>query len=487
MNVSQGVSDPPIIMNVKTVNFRNNESSCNNNSQIVSMNVDDLANSLNLTKNKSESDKINKQNINYNYRSQGPFEVYMESKLKDKNIGNLHTLSLAKKIFDLNLSDFKKIIKKGKNRISIIFKSYQAANEFHKTFKNSEEYNVYIPINKVTCKGIIKQVDIDFSDEDIKKYSDTNVKECNVLQVRRLSRKVRGSEKNEISYEPTGTVCLAFSGTILPREVSICGMIFVVSPYILPVIQCYNCLLYGHTKKLCRGKSKCIRCGDEQHQSDENSLCNLNCYHCNGTDHTAIQRICPEFTRQKKIKEIMSLDNKTYFDACEMVAPLKNKIRGAASFNRRAEDFPSLQVPSEQSNTINVNERREVIQKNNFIPSYNFVTSVGKKRKPDLNREQSYNKSEYNQCLIAPNGRFNYQPSRKNFKSQTLVEDMESDVCDNQQYVSSNMSFDELCKAVFSLAYEDRMKFINYLTQLKTTETNFNCTSNDTFSYNEKH
>lgn len=59
---------------------------------------------------------------------------------------------------------------------------------------------------------------------------------------------------NEIKYVKTGTCFLTFSGKSIPRSVNLYGLDLEVENYIMPVTQCYNCFLFGHTKNQCRGK-----------------------------------------------------------------------------------------------------------------------------------------------------------------------------------------------------------------------------------------
>lgn len=72
-----------------------------------------------------------------------------------------------------------------------------------------------------------------------------------------------------------------------------------------------------------------------------------------------VSKGCPEFTRQQNIKQIISLDNRTYFDACDVVPPFPNKAKRGGGELFRIEDFPVL-VPSQRSEVIEVRKRREV-------------------------------------------------------------------------------------------------------------------------------
>ncbi|KAJ8914857.1 hypothetical protein NQ315_014870 [Exocentrus adspersus] len=116
----------------------------------------------------------------------GPYIVYIEANEDLKqNLGHLNHLSLAREIFDLNLSDVKKFDKK---------------------------------------------------------------------DIRRLNRRVV-NENGEVAYVPTGTVQFTISGKVLPRFVEICFLSMPIEPFKQPVVQCYNCYRYGHTRNQCREQS----------------------------------------------------------------------------------------------------------------------------------------------------------------------------------------------------------------------------------------
>lgn len=51
------------------------------------------------------------------------------------------------------------------------------------------------------------------------------------------------NEDKTISYIPT-TVCVTFKGIYLSEEMTLFGLTYPVLPYLMPVVQCYNCLLF---------------------------------------------------------------------------------------------------------------------------------------------------------------------------------------------------------------------------------------------------
>lgn len=108
----------------------------------------------------------------------------------------------------------------------------------------------------VTCKAIIRQVDLGVNESDIVTFSEVNIQGCSISEVRRM--KVINEEN--ASYVPTSTVCVTFSGTRLHREISIYGLLFPVLLYLLLVMQYYKCFCFEYTKCLCRGKERCGNC-----------------------------------------------------------------------------------------------------------------------------------------------------------------------------------------------------------------------------------
>lgn len=75
-----------------------------------------------------------------------------------------------------------------------------------------------------------------------------------------------------------------------------------VKSYIFPVVQCFKCLRYGHTKNQCSGKERCKRCGKD-HVDDGNYSSELKCANC-GTEHTATSKECESYLKQKYIRRL---------------------------------------------------------------------------------------------------------------------------------------------------------------------------------------
>lgn len=360
----------------------------------------------NNSQNKVES---HKDPILYSNEDLGPFIVFVESTTKtNNNVGRFNNLKIAKEIFDLQLKEVKKINNKGLNRLAIEFNNWFAANSFIKNSRLIEKgYKLYIPFNFVTCKGLVRHVDID---EDINNFA--NICKCDVeiLSAKRLNRKVISNNKTE--YVPTGTILFTFRGVFLPKIIHFYGLPLPVAIYIPPVTQCFACLLYGHTKKNCKGKEKCYNCGEKKHENDQTTTdsttefsCLTKCHFCKES-HKTTSKTCPEYQRQLEIKKLMAYENLTFYDAdskcARTYAPNREYV-----FNPR--EYPSL--PNRDSTQRNPN--KDTIPPN-LRRTTDFNMNKGKRtfqqattEEPNKKRliQKGFDKTQHNEALYFPNSR----------------------------------------------------------------------------------
>lgn len=157
-------------------------------------------------KESSENQKI-KPTAEYSEKDNGPFVVYIETSKKSNNtIGKFSHLKLAREIFDLNLSDVKSVKNKGLHRVAVEFVSFRAANQFLQNKKLKDKgYEVFVPFNFVTCKAIVREVDMDLSEDDLKNYFTASVE---IISIKRMNRNTFKNDKPE--YVPTGTCLFTF-------------------------------------------------------------------------------------------------------------------------------------------------------------------------------------------------------------------------------------------------------------------------------------
>ncbi|KAG5864351.1 hypothetical protein JTB14_008898 [Gonioctena quinquepunctata] len=138
-----------------------------------------------------------------------------------------------------------------------------------------------------------------------------------ILDAKRLNRRVVKEDKT-VEYVTTSTLLVTFEGVILPRYVTMSYLSMPVIPYIQPVMQCFYCFEFGHTKLQCRStnSNKCHNCSTA-HESEV--ICTKKCEFCHSIEHNSLYKKCPEYERQKEIKRIMAYENISYFDAKELV------------------------------------------------------------------------------------------------------------------------------------------------------------------------
>lgn len=353
-------------------------------------------------------DKQPKNKILYMPGDKGPFFVYLESTDKvGYNIGKSNNIKIARDIFNLNLTDVVKISSKGLNRMSIQFVSMEAANSFTNNKRLLDKgYNIYIPYNFVTSKGIARRVDIDISEEEILEtaIANNNIK---ILNVRRLNRRV--NKDNVISYEPTGTILFTFQGVRIPKEIKLYYLEFPIEMYVPPVTQCFRCLRYGHTRNNCKGKEKCFKCAAEKHFEDlGGETCETCCFFCKDT-HVSTSKQCPEYTRQKHIKELMAYENLTFFEANEKC---KKTYSAKGDFIYNPSDFPTIKKNNNNLNftqrisdsTIEPSQRRTQSFKNGPIKrSFQQTVSANPTKKRLI--QKSYDRKAHEEILYFPNSR----------------------------------------------------------------------------------
>lgn len=275
----------------------------------------------------------------------GPFEIYMESKGQGQGIGQLHAMSVGKlinKYHPMIQKDVVEITKMGKNRLRLKFRNGSAANTLVLSDElKKDKFECFIPSYLLKRKGVIKNVDLTLSDEEIVNESLFNQgRNIKLIAAKRFIRKYK-NEKGEYETKPTFSVLLTFRGQVMPEYVFIHHVRCLVEPYISRVVQCYNCLRFGHMSNQCRSKIRCSLCGEQHDRKDCEKKEDLKCIHCNG-NHSATDKKCTEQLRQTKIKTIMALENLSYSDAKMRFKNSYAKITDAPPVIYSKREFPPL-------------------------------------------------------------------------------------------------------------------------------------------------
>ncbi|CAD7081495.1 unnamed protein product [Hermetia illucens] len=161
--------------------------------------------------------------------------------IQEKNGVYLDDVSVFRKLQISKVKGVTEIIKIGKARAKILFKTATEANTFmRETSPLGNNLEAYMPLNTAARIGIIKDVPINLSDEE------------------RLARFNPEDPKSPI---PTKTLKLTFHGTTLPKQIKLGYCIRKVDFYFPKVKQCQNCARLEHTKKWCKSAQRCLTCG----------------------------------------------------------------------------------------------------------------------------------------------------------------------------------------------------------------------------------
>ncbi|XP_026825473.1 uncharacterized protein LOC105286243 isoform X1 [Ooceraea biroi] len=133
-----------------------------------------------------------------------------------------------------------------------------------------------------------------------------------------MKRRIWDKQTNKYTSQFTDNFIVTIRGTTLKDKITIFENLHImlrVRPYVEPVVQCYNCFMFGRIKAHCKRAVKCIICGNKAH-----GVCNdrLNCIDCGG-EHKSTDRSCPVFQKNKELKVIMAHNNISFIDAEKLV------------------------------------------------------------------------------------------------------------------------------------------------------------------------
>ena len=255
--------------------------------------------------------------LNYNEFDKGPFIVHITRSDPDMSAGqSIRVLKFAQLIHKNKIPGIIEggIKALGRNRVSLQFKTYQEANSFMSNdFLVLNKFTAIIPKFQISRMGVVRGIPIDWTLEELVEGIKTPFNCGQVIRARRLNTKK--IKDDSVTWVPSTTVVLVFLGQSLPDRVFCYESSLPVSTYQLPTIQCRNCCRFGHIASKCRSKIRCFRCGQEHTGESCTVADNMStCILCRG-NHKATDAKCPEHSRQKAIKIVMSQDNISYSEA----------------------------------------------------------------------------------------------------------------------------------------------------------------------------
>lgn len=266
----------------------------------------------------------------YRVTDKGPYIINLEG--NKGNLGKVHRMALGKWLFQ-SASTLKNeiidIMATGKNRMKMTTKTPEAANELLSLeIFREREITAYIPNFRVFSTGIIRDIDIYLSDEEILNELNSPIAPTSV---RRLTRK--NIVDNKTLHEKLPVCIISFDSQSLPEIVTLYGARCRVEPYIPPLRQCRNCLRFRHSEDQCRSKARCDHCSGDHNVKE----CPVHeaimpvCVHCNG-EHRSSFRECP--VRMAHINSTKTKNNKPSF-----ATVTKNKFEILSEYQ---DEFPAI-------------------------------------------------------------------------------------------------------------------------------------------------
>lgn len=222
--------------------------------------------------------------------SNNEYTVFVES-VTDEKLGNKNPIILTNTLSE-NVIGIAGVHRVNATKIGVTFKKAAAANNFLKMedFLSKHKMRAFIPSYLTERIGVLRYVPKDLSNETIYKNI---VCDTEVISVKRFMKKVDGK------LVPLSTVAITFASTNLPQYAYIKLYRYEVQTYIAPLLQCYKCLKFNHSAKVCRGEQNCSSCAG-RHSYKECDVEEVICINCSG-NHLAVSRDCP--VKKKKMEE----------------------------------------------------------------------------------------------------------------------------------------------------------------------------------------
>lgn len=309
--------------------------------------------------------KLEVTNENYkvftkpNYKRQFPDNhstdcvVYVESQETEK-LGNKNPIALTK-LFTDNVKGIVGVHRVNAHKIGITFKKPAPANNFLKmdSFLGRQKLKAFVPAHLTETTGVIRYVPKELTNAEIYKniMCDTEV-----ISVKRFMKKVDGK------LVPLGTISVTFAATSLPQYAYIQMFRYPIHMYIPPLLQCFRCLKFNHSARVCRGEQMCSSCSG-RHSYKECDVDEIVCINCNG-NHLAISRDCP--IKKKKIEEKKS----KYINLNRSYAT----VVSTAPLMLDPKEFPAIKKPNNNNVSTGLFDTHQIL--NNDIVINAIVKSL---------------------------------------------------------------------------------------------------------------
>uniref|UniRef100_A0A6P7FX77 Uncharacterized protein LOC114331984 n=1 Tax=Diabrotica virgifera virgifera TaxID=50390 RepID=A0A6P7FX77_DIAVI len=164
--------------------------------------------------------------------------------------------------------------------------------------------------------------------------------------------------------------------------------------------------------------------------------------------------------RQKKIREMMSLENLSFFEASEKIPKTKNN-----NFINHPSDFPAFQgTKNLEPQSIPLNSRRTTHVSNQQKSSTYSVTLKGNKRRAQDNG--TYDKDLHNENILNPNGRLPSTSSMAYSTPNSPNFNKTNNQTSENVFRESSQSLQDIMNMASKLNNSDREHVLNFIAQI---------------------
>lgn len=334
--------------------------------------------------------------------------------------------AMAKLLRDEDIQNIVNIKYKGPYKVLIQFNSADSADKLLKCTKMVDlGFKCMMTMENRYTYGVVKGVDLELDDKEI---LENITSEYEVIAVKRLKR---------VDYDGkwiNSEACrISFKGNTLPTYVTGYGVRFKVEPFLFPVSQCSGCWKFGHFLRFCpTRKMLCPKCGGNHDNCETKEL---KCLNCKGP-HFVLDKNCPMFVKEKKIRVMMSERNVTYRKALEIY--IQENYSNTQVPDPKYSQKEKINMPNRQTQIYNKNlysskvagealiemdysSRESDNEKEDYIEK---KSDTQKKKKKKINTKQDFHRSLLDIQHVTENEMHNVSSSEKTHKEEENVLDI---------------------------------------------------------------
>lgn len=265
--------------------------------------------------------------------------LLMESTVSETDITKLSPFVIHRNLLEITGKELANVTKQRNGMLLLEAADQDQSEKLLKSTRLGDISITVCPHNSMNqVKGVIKCRDLwGIEDTEIaQEMANQDVTEARRITVQRHGSTVR-----------TNLVILTFKLLKLPSTVKIGYARVKVEPYIPNPLRCFKCQKFGHHGSKCRQETPtCPICSEKGHDGKDCSN-TPKCANCNGP-HTSFDKECSRWKTEKFIIEYKVVNNVTFKEARETIAPRQPRSRSYAGVvaGPRPTTVPTTQAPA---------------------------------------------------------------------------------------------------------------------------------------------